>query len=214
MFICWSDHLNSFFRHSRSLCKTRHLAARRITPGGKVLHRVGNACWHGRPGARAAVAQHEEIRKYFEVNSTKCEAAEVVQIITVKRLLTVLREAEAPQEPQTVVQPGEQREAAAERVLPEEQLEHGRLLVPAGSPVRVRHCEVVQVGQERRDPASERALRERACVCGRRCHVLQELRCLGLEVNPPSVRPFRQTNACAAPGGQTLPFCRNLAGFT
>lgn len=152
---------------------------------------------------RAQLLHNTNKSKYCELNWTKCEAAEVVQVVKVKRLLTVLREAEAPQEAQTVVQPGEQREAAAERVLPEEQLEHGRLPVPARSPVRVRHCEVVQVGQERRDPVSERALRERARVCGRRCHVLQELRCLGLEVNPPSVRPFRQPNACAAPGAET-----------
>lgn len=98
------------------------------------------------------------------------------------RLLTVLREAKAPQEEQAVVQPGEQREAAVERVVPEEELEHGGLLRSAGSPVRVRHGEVVQVGQEWRDPVSEGPLCYPTRVCGRRCHVFREPRCLGLEV--------------------------------
>lgn len=61
--------------------------------------------------------------------------------------LTFVWKAKAAQEQQAVVQTSEQREAAAERIVPEEELEHGGLLVPAGPPVRVRHGELVQVGQ-------------------------------------------------------------------
>lgn len=69
------------------------------------------------------------------------------------------------------MQPREQREAAAERVVPEEELEHGGLLVPPGPPVRVRHGELVQVGEQRGDPLPNRALHGRARVAGRRRHV-------------------------------------------
>lgn len=87
---------------------------------------------------------------------------------------------ESPQEEQAVVEPREQRESAAERVLPEKELEDCGLLRTAGPPVRVRHREVVQVGEERRDPVTEGPLRVPARVCG---HVLLELRgCLGLGV--------------------------------
>ena len=89
--------------------------------------------------------------------------------------LTFVCEAKAAQEQQAVVQPGEQREAAAERVVPEEQLEHGGLLVPAGPPVRVRHGELVQVRQQRGDPLPDRPLHGPACAAGRRCHVTQDL---------------------------------------
>lgn len=112
----------------------------------------------------------------------RSRAAELPQKIRSARLLTVPREAKAPQEEQTVVQAGEQREAAAERVLPEEELEDGGLLRPAGSPVRVGHGELVQVGQERRNPASGGPLQDLTRVCGRCCHLLREPRFLGLEV--------------------------------
>lgn len=79
----------------------------------------------------------------------------------------------AAQEQQTVLHPGEQREASAERVVPEEELEHGGLLVPPGPPVCVRHGDLVQVGEQRGDPLPDRALREPACVAGRRCHVIE-----------------------------------------
>lgn len=61
--------------------------------------------------------------------------------------LTAVCKAKVAQEQQTVVQSSEQREAAAERIVPEEELEHGGLLVPAGPPVCVRHGELVQVRQ-------------------------------------------------------------------
>ncbi len=103
--------------------------------------------------------------------------------------LTFVCEAKAAQEQQAVVQPSEQREAAAERIIPEEELEHGGLLVPAGSPVRVRHGELVQVRKQRGDPLPDRPLHSPACVSGRRCHVIQALvpgslmpRSLGLAV--------------------------------
>lgn len=87
------------------------------------------------------------------------------------------------------MQPGEQREAAAERIVPEEELEHGGLLVPAGPPVCVRHGELVQVRQQRGDPFPDRPLHKPACVAGRRCHVIQAVvlgslmqRSLGLAV--------------------------------
>lgn len=85
--------------------------------------------------------------------------------------LTVICEAKVAQEEQAVVRAGEQREAAVERVVPEEELEHGRLLVPAGAPVRVRHGELVQVRQERGDPVPDRPLQSLACVWAQRCHV-------------------------------------------
>lgn len=90
------------------------------------------------------------------------------------------------------MQPGEQREAAAERVVPEEELEGGGLLVPPGPPVRVGHGELVHVGEQRRDPLPERPLHEPACAAGRSCHVLRSpapgsLRSLGLEVQEKSV---------------------------
>lgn len=56
---------------------------------------------------------------------------------------TFVCEAKAAQEKQTVVQTGEQREAAAERIVPEEELEYGVFLMPSGPPVRVRHRELV-----------------------------------------------------------------------
>lgn len=84
-------------------------------------------------------------------------------------------EAKVAQEEQTVVQAGEQREAAVERIVPEEELEHGGLLVPTGAPVRVRHGELVQVRQQRRDPVPDRPLHSFACVSARRCHVTQAL---------------------------------------
>lgn len=103
--------------------------------------------------------------------------------------LTFVCEAKAAQEQQTVVQSGEQREAAAERVVPEEELEHGGLLVPAGPPVRVGHGELVQVGEQRGGPLPDRPLHNPACAAGRRCHVIQVLvpgslmpRSLGLAV--------------------------------
>lgn len=100
-----------------------------------------------------------------------------------------MREAKAAQEQQAVLQSSEQREAAAERIVPEEELEHGGLLVSAGAPVRVRHGELVQVRQQRGDPLPDRPLHDPASVAGRRCHVIQALvpaslkpRCLGLAV--------------------------------
>lgn len=82
---------------------------------------------------------------------------------------------EAPQEQQAVVQSGEKREAAAERIVPEEELEHGGLLVPAGPPVRVRHGELVQIREQRGGPVPDRPLHNPACVTRRRCHVIQAL---------------------------------------
>lgn len=91
------------------------------------------------------------------------------------KVLTFVREAKVAQEQQAVVQPGEQREAAAERVVPEEELEGGVLLVPAGPPVRVGHGELVQVGEQRRDALPDRPLHgpDPARGAGRRCHVIQ-----------------------------------------
>lgn len=103
--------------------------------------------------------------------------------------LTFVCEAKAAQEQQTVMQSSEQREAAAERVVPEEELEHGGLLVPAGPPVRVGHGELVQVGEQRGGPLPDRPLHNPACAAWRRCHVIQVLvpgslmpRSLGLAV--------------------------------
>lgn len=100
-----------------------------------------------------------------------------------------MREAKAAQEQQAVVQSSEQREAAPERIVSKEELEHGWLLVSAGPPVRVRHGELVQVRQQRGDPLPDRPLHNPACVAGRRCHVPQALvpgslmpRSLGLAV--------------------------------
>lgn len=169
-----------------------HLAGQRVAdyPScGKVLDQVGNSS-RGIPALTAARGRASLLRnmkksaQLFRTEFNKprsSSAAEVLQKIK-SNLLTVLREAEAPQEEQTVVQSAEQREAAAERVLPEEELEHGGLLGTAGPPVRVRHGELVQVGQEWRNPASEGPPHYRTRVCGRRCHVLQQPRCLGLEV--------------------------------
>lgn len=69
------------------------------------------------------------------------------------------------------MQTGEQREAAAERIVPEEELEGGGLLVATGPPVRVGHGELVHVGEQRRDSLPDGPLHGPACVAGRRCHV-------------------------------------------
>lgn len=87
-------------------------------------------------------------------------------------LPTVCRKAKAAQEQQAVVQAGEQREAAAERVVPEEELEDCGLLVAAGPPVGVGHGELVEVGEQRGDPRAHGALQKPARVAARRCHVL------------------------------------------
>lgn len=63
------------------------------------------------------------------------------------------------------MQPREQREAASERVLPEEQLEHGGLLVAPGLPVSVSHGEVVQVCEQRGQPSPQALLRRRCARC-------------------------------------------------
>lgn len=89
--------------------------------------------------------------------------------------LTVICEAKVAQEEKAVVQAGKQREAAVERIVSEEELEHGGLLVPAGAPVRVRHGELIQVRQQRRDPVPDRPLHSLACVSARLCHVTQAL---------------------------------------
>lgn len=47
---------------------------------------------------------------------------------------------------------GEEREAAAERVVAEEQFENGGLVVPARTPVGICHGELVEVREKRRDP--------------------------------------------------------------
>lgn len=84
--------------------------------------------------------------------------------------LTVTREAKAAQEEQAVVQAGEEREAAAERVVSEEELEDGGLPVPAGAPVGVGHGELVEVRQQWRDPVPNGPLYSFACVPARSCH--------------------------------------------
>lgn len=84
--------------------------------------------------------------------------------------LTVTCEAKAAQEEQTVVQTGEEREASAERVVPEEELEDGGLPVPTGAPVGVGHGELVEVRQQWRDPVPDGPLQSLACVPARSCH--------------------------------------------
>ncbi len=59
--------------------------------------------------------------------------------------LTVIWESEVLQEQQTVTETRKQREASSERVIAEKQFEHGRLVVSARAPVRVRHGELVQI---------------------------------------------------------------------
>lgn len=105
----------------------------------------------------------------------------------------------------------EQREAAAEWIVPEEELEHGGLLVSAGPPVSVRHGELVQVRQQRGDSLPDRPLQNPACFAGRRCHVSLVLasgslmpRSLGLAVQPSHADSFtycdsghsRESEAC------------------
>lgn len=68
------------------------------------------------------------------------------------------------------MQAGEEREAAAERVVPEEELEDGGLPVPAGAPVGVGHGELVKVRQQWRDPVPDGPLQSLACVPARSCH--------------------------------------------
>lgn len=70
---------------------------------------------------------------------------------------------------------GEQGEAAAEGIVPEEELEHGGLLVPPGPPVRVGHGELVEVREERGDAVPDGPLHDPACAGGRRRHVLPAL---------------------------------------
>lgn len=89
--------------------------------------------------------------------------------------------------------PGEQREASAERIVPEEEIEHGVLVVATGPPVRIRHGELVQVGEQRGNPLPDTPLHNPAAraAAGRRCHVLPGLmpRLLGLAVLPPTPLP-------------------------
>mmetsp|Transcript_17892 Transcript_17892/g.51270 ORF Transcript_17892/g.51270 Transcript_17892/m.51270 type:complete len:280 (+) Transcript_17892:1126-1965(+) len=70
----------------------------------------------------------------------------VPQVVQIGR-----REAEVDQELEHLVQAGQDGVLPAERILPEEQLEHRRVGVPAGLPVRVGHGQLIQVGEKRSD---------------------------------------------------------------